>query len=184
MKRKLFIIPALVLFSLMPGARTARACEPCTKDASMQFEETARSADLIILGRRDDFSPDELTHGVGGPDFIKLNVRRVLKGEESRTEIRVKSWSGMCPYGIVINDNLEHIVFLKKAGDTYRAVDMCSVKDYTVKEGLVEFGKQKISLEDFQLKLEKLGLQNGPDSRSSLFANLYRIIVGGGKGVC
>ncbi|MBD0373433.1 MAG: hypothetical protein ICV60_21540 [Pyrinomonadaceae bacterium] len=181
-KVKLFIIPALVLFSLALGAKEARACEPCTKDASMQFEETARNSDLIIIGQRDDFTPDELTHGVGGPEVIKLNVRRVLKGKESRAEITVKSWSGMCPYGIIINDNLPHIVFLKKSGDQYRAVDMCSVKDYLVKDNVVEFGSQKISLEDFELKLEKLGLQNG--SGSGLFSNLYRIIVGGEKGVC
>ena len=179
MKRKLFVIPALILFSLTLNLGEARACEPCTKDASMQFEETARRSDLIIIGQRDDFSPDELTHGVGGPENIKVKVARVLKGKESREEITVKSWSGMCPYGIVINDNLPHVIFLKKSGETYRAVDMCSVKDYIIKDNMVEFGKQKISVEDFQLKLEKLGLQNSPDSGSSLFANLYRIIVGG-----
>lgn len=180
-KRELFIIPALILFALTLGAREARACEPCTKEASMQFEETAKASDLIIIGQRDDFSPDELSHGIGGPETIKVKVRRMLKGKESLEEISVKSWSGMCPYGIILNDNLPHVIFLKKSGETYRAVDMCSVKDYVVKDGMVEFDKQKISVEDFQLKLEKLGLRNDPDAGSSLFSNLYRMIVVGGE---
>ncbi|MCA1558112.1 MAG: hypothetical protein LC731_06185 [Acidobacteria bacterium] len=125
----------------------------------MNFEETAKASDLIIIGQRDDFSPDELTHGTFGPETIKVKVRRVLKGEEARAEISVKSWSGMCPYGVIINDNLEHVIFLKKSGETYRAVDMCSIKDYTIKDGVVEFGKEKISVEDFQSKLSKLSPQ-------------------------
>jgi hypothetical protein len=182
MKRRLFIIPALVLLWLALPLNEARACEPCTKDASMNFEETARSSNLIIIGQRDDFSPDELTHGVGGPETIKLKVLRVLKGKESREEITVKSWSGMCPYGVIINDNQQHVVFLKKTGETYRAVDMCSVKDYSIKDGMVEFGDQKIPVGDFQLKLQELGSQDSPGS--GLFSNLYRIIAGGGQGVC
>jgi hypothetical protein len=183
MKRRLFIIPALVLLLLTLGLSEARACEPCTKEASMQFEATARAAELIIIGQRDDFSPDELTHGVG-PATIKLKVVRVLKGRERMEEITVKSWSGMCPYGVIINDNLQHVIFLKKSGGMYVTVDMCSVKDYTIKDGQVEFGKQKISVEDFKLKLDKLGSQDNAGPRSSLFSNLYRIIAGGETGVC
>ena len=165
MQRTLFIITALILFSFSFTTTSALACEPCTKDSSMQFKATARAADLIIIGQRDDFSPEELTHGVGGPETIRVKVRRVFKGEESREEISIKSWSGMCPYGIILNDNAEHVIFLKKSGDTYRAVDMCSVKDYAVKDGMVEFGKEKIAVEDFQLKLQNLFALRSSDSR-------------------
>lgn len=184
MKRRLLIIPAMILFSLTLGVSEARACEPCTRDASMQFEQTARASDLIIIGRRDDFSPDELTHGVGGPEVIKIKVRRVLKGKEDSQEITVKSWSGMCPYGIILNDNLEHVIFLKKSGEMYRAVDMCSVKDYTIKDDKVEFGEQNIPIEDFRLKLEKLGVLDTGGPGSGIFSNLYRIVAGGERGVC
>lgn len=180
MKAKLFIIPALVLFLFTFGVREARACEPCSKEISMKFEETARAADLIIIGQREDFSPDELSRGAFGPENIKVKVRRILKGKETREEITVKSWSGMCPYGIILNDNERHVIFLKKSGETYRAVDDCSVKYYDVKDDVVEFGKQKISVEDFQLKLRELGL--GGDSGSGLFSNLYRMIPAGGAG--
>ncbi|HEX8747070.1 MAG TPA: hypothetical protein VF717_07700 [Pyrinomonadaceae bacterium] len=156
MKRAFFVIPALILFSLVLGMSEARACEPCTKEASLKFEETARRADLIIIGQRYDFRPDELTHGTFGPENIRVQVRRVFKGEEGRDEITVKSWSGMCPYGIILNDNQPHVIFLKKSGDTYRAVDMCSIKDYLIKDDMVEFGRQKITVEDFRLKLEKV----------------------------
>jgi hypothetical protein len=179
MKIKLFVITALVLFSLAISVSEARACEPCTRDASLKFEETARRADLIVLGRRDDFSPEELTHGVGGPANIKLKVSRVLKGEEAREEITVKSWSGMCPYGIVINDNLEHVVFLKKSGETYVSVAECAVKYYDVKDGQVEFEKQKIAVEDFEIKLREIGLRKSDSSDSGVFPALYRVIVGG-----
>jgi hypothetical protein len=180
MYRKLLLIPALVLFSLiLMRGEEARACEPCTKDASMQFEETARNADLIVVGRRDDFSPDELTHGLGGPENIKLKVVRVLKGKEERAEIAVRSWSGMCPYGIILNDNSEHVVFLKKSGDNYRAVDMCSVKDYAVKDGVVEFGKEQITIEDFKSKLEQVGLSDKAATSSGVFSTFYRMMGGG-----
>jgi hypothetical protein len=179
MKRELFVITALVLFSLAFTLDEARACEPCTRDASLKFEETARRADLIIVGRRDDFSPEELTHGVGGPANIKLKISRVLKGKETREEISVKSWSGMCPYGIVINDNLEHVVFLKKSGETYVAVAECAVKYYDVKDGVVEFEKQKIALEDFEIKLRELGVVESSASSSGVFPALYRARVGG-----
>lgn len=182
MKRRLYIIPALVLFAFTFGAGEALACEPCSKEISMQFEETARRADLIIIGQRYDFSPDELSHGTFGPEYIKVKVRRILKGKETSEEITVKSWSGMCPYGIILNDNEEHVIFLKKSGETYRAVDDCSVKYYNVKDEVVEFGKQKISVEDFQLKLQKLGLGNSTDS--GLFSNLYRMIAGGAGAGC
>lgn len=156
MKRAFFIIPALILFSLVLNVQEARACEPCSKELSLNFEETARRADLIIIGQRYDFRPDELTHGTFGPESIRVQVQRIFKGQESRDEITVKSWSGMCPYGIILNDNQRHVIFLKREGDTYRAVDMCSVKDYLIKDDVVEFGKQKLKIEAFRLKLEKL----------------------------
>lgn len=183
MSRKLLLIPALILFSLVLMQGEAVACEPCTKDASMKFEETARNSDLIIVGQRDDFSPDELTHGLGGPENIRLKIVRVLKGTEERAEVTVKSWSGMCPYGIIINDNSQHVVFLKKSGDNYRAVDMCSVKDYAVKDGLVEFGKEQITVEDFKARLETLGQMNQA-APSGVFSTFYRMMVGGQTGVC
>lgn len=165
MKRRLFIITALVLFSLSATAASALACEPCTKDSAMQFKETARASDLIIIGQREDFSPSELTQGVGGPETIRVKVRRVFKGAEQRAEISVKSWSGMCPYGIVLNDNEEHVIFLKKSGDSYRAVEMCSIKDYAVRDGRVLFGKEKITVEDFESRLRKAGALGGKEAR-------------------
>jgi hypothetical protein len=176
MKRGLFVVPALILFSLTLGLSEARACEPCSKEASMNFEQTARAADLIIIGGRDDFSPAELKNGVG-PENIELKIARLLKGRESRDRITVRSWSGMCPYGVVINDNEQHIIFLKKSGETYRAVDDCSVKYYTIKEGMVEFGKQRIRIEDFELRLRVTGAEGGLSS--VFFSILYRISVGG-----
>jgi hypothetical protein len=184
MRRRFFIITALILFSFSFAVRSTLACEPCSKDASMKFEETARAADLIIIGQRYDFSPDELTHGVGGPETIRVKVRRIFKGEETREEVSIKSWSGMCPYGIILNDNAEHVIFLKKSGDTYRAVDMCSVKDYAVKDGMVEFGKEKIAVEDFQLKLGKTGALNSNAARKGVFSVLYRVMDGGEARVC
>jgi hypothetical protein len=156
-----------------------RACEPCTKDASMKFEETARNADLIIVGQRYDFSPDELTHGTFGPEYIKLKVVRELKGKVSQEEITVKSWSGMCPYGIILNDNSQHVVFLKKQGDQYRAVAECGIKSYAVKDGVVELEKEQVTIEDFQLRLEQLGQEAQGLAAPAVFKIFYRVMVGG-----
>lgn len=157
MIRKLLVAIALMLFSAFFNGFEAYACEPCLKEKSMQFEETARAADLILIVQRNDFSPDELTHGIAGPETIKVKVLQKLKGEVSNAEITLKSWSGMCAYGIVLNDNLEHVVFLKKSGNLYHTVAICSVKSYAVKDGMVQFDTEKIAVEDFRVKLEKLG---------------------------
>lgn len=156
MKIKLCLMFALLFVLFTLTAPEVFACEPCTRDASMNFEATARAADLIIIGRRENFSPDELTHGVGGPETITVKVVQKLKGETSAAEITVKSWSGMCPYGIVLNDNKPHVIFLKKSDKTYRAVDMCSVKSYAVEDDAVLFEDQRISVEDFRQRLQRV----------------------------
>ena len=183
MKIKLCLMCALVFVLLTLAAPDALACEPCTKDASMNFEATARAADLIIIAQRENFSPDELTYGVGGPENIKVKVIQTLKGETSAAEIVVKSWSGMCPYGIVLNDNKPHVIFLKKSDKIYRAVDMCSVKSYAVEDDAVLFEGQKISVEDFRQRLERLSLTSTLFS-SPPFTVLYEVIKGGRDVVC
>jgi len=74
MKIKLCLLCALLFVLFTFSEREALACEPCTPEASINFEGTARAADLIIIGQREDFSPAELTHGVGGPDTIKVKI--------------------------------------------------------------------------------------------------------------
>ena len=183
MKIKLCLMFALLFILFTLTAPAAFACEPCTKDASMNFEATARAADLVIIAQREDFSPDELTHGVGGPENIKVKVIRTLKGETSAAEIMVKSWSGMCPYGIVLNDNKPHVIFLKKSEEMYRAVDMCSVKSYAVEDDAVLFEGRKISVEDFRQRLQRASLTSALFT-SPQFSVLYGVIKGGQNAVC
>jgi hypothetical protein len=182
MRQRIPFVIGLFIISLSLNTSTALACQPCLAEKSMKFEETARTADLILIGQRTDFSAEEMKTGIG-PATIKVKIIKALKGEASKDEIVVKSWSGMCPYGIVINDNTQHVIFLSKIEKRYYAVATCSVKTYDVKDGQVDFEGEKLSLEDFELKLRAV-LSRNPE-RVALSSSFLRWILSrGDTGIC
>lgn len=158
MKRIFALIAALLA---LPGA--ALACQPCQE--TWNFEKTAAQADLVIVGERAIIHDRENRESFG-PPFVNIRVEQVLKGAEDDDVITVKSWSGMCDYGIYFKEG-RRVIFLSDAsqGHTdktsgfsignvqYDSVNMgCAQKTLPVEDGMVEIEGEKLSLDDFKAR--------------------------------
>lgn len=150
------LIPALLLsIVLVLFSPPAQACEPCLK--ILNLEQTVKAADLIIVGQRTDYSPKEKDRVKRqlGPDTIRVKVREVLKGNLKKgVRIKVNSWDGMCPYGILADDKVYVMLLIKrKRVDYWDTVNNgCSRKSFPVEEGQVVLGGDSLSVPDFASK--------------------------------
>ena len=134
----------LIAIAIMAG--TAIACQPCR--SKLDLEQSLKQADLVIVGKRIDYDPAERK-----PPIIKVNAIKVLKGEIKEAQIEVKSWYGMCPYGIVVDDQI-YVMLLKKPlklQGAHTAVNGgCSVTKLLVKSNKVSVDGRIMSLEDIE----------------------------------
>ena len=176
--KKTFIIAGIIFYFLF-ALSIVYACAPCP--STLNFEETVEKSDLIIIGQRTDFSPNEQDSFETLPDSINVNIIEILKGNTNQNQITVNSWNGMCGYGIVVDDK-EYVMLLQEKDNMYDAVDFgCSVKTFPVDNGLVDFNGDKISIDEFT---DKLGSQasrqiidNKSDSQSSLLYFIIPVIL-------
>ena len=133
-----------MLIAIAIMATSAIACQPC--QSKLDFEQSLQQADLVIVGKRIDYDPNEKM-----PSSIKVNIIKVLKGEIKEAQIEVKSWYGMCGYGIVVDDQI-YVMILRKSLEMpgiYTTVDMgCSVTQLLVKSNKVSVGGKSMSIED------------------------------------
>jgi hypothetical protein len=136
-------------FTVLLSSAGAFACQPC--QSTLTLEQSASKAELIIVGERLNFSPNEVR-----PQSIKLRIVSILKGKAERKKIVVRSWyQKICPYGIIVDDQ-RYVMFLSKSVEMpgmYEAVEGgCGVKTLSVqnKEVLVE-GK-RMSLAELREK--------------------------------
>ena len=123
---------------------TAIACQPCK--SKLDLEQSLKKADLVIVGKRIDYDPEEKM-----PSGIKVNIIKVLKGEIKKKQIEVKSWYGMCPYGIVVDDRIYVMILRKplKMQGMHTTVNMgCSVTKLLVKSNKVFVDGKIISIGD------------------------------------
>jgi hypothetical protein len=74
------------------------------------------ASDLIIVGTRSDASKEEY------PQIIEITAKEIFKGELTENPIRVESFTADCEYGVVITDDQDYIIFLKKREDFYTSV--------------------------------------------------------------
>jgi hypothetical protein len=128
----------------------ALACEPCAKTASLQ--ETIQKAELIIIGERVDYKDGEVWGNEnGGPASIQVRVHKALKGQAAaHSTIRVRSYYGMCAYGIYMGNKEQAVLYLSKKGDSYDAVENgCAQKTSLVEGGNVQLDDKAISIEEF-----------------------------------
>ena len=136
------VLSLLTAIAIMAG--TAIACQPCR--SKLDLDQSLKQADLVIVGKRIDYDPAEKK-----PPIIKVDIIKVLKGEIKEAQIEVKSWYGMCPYGIVV-DNQVYVMILKKSIETkgvYAAVNGgCSVTKLLVKSNKVSVDGRSMSIED------------------------------------
>ncbi|HEX8775250.1 MAG TPA: hypothetical protein VF735_16875 [Pyrinomonadaceae bacterium] len=131
------VLRLLALLAILIAACTvAPACEPCLAEKSLNWEQSIREASLIVVGSR----VGAVMQAPEGeqPQQIKVQVGRVLRGSVRENQITVHSWSGMCPYGVVLNDNDQYVLLLRDGGEFYNAVAMCSVKAMRIAGGKEE----------------------------------------------
>jgi hypothetical protein len=144
-KIKKFICLILnILIAIAILATAAIACQPC--QSKLDLEQSLKQADLVIVGKRIDYDPEEKM-----PSSIKVNIIKVLKGEIKETQIEVRSWYGMCGYGIVVDDQI-YVMILRKSFEMkgmHTTVNAgCSVTQLPVKSNRVFVGGKSMSIDD------------------------------------
>jgi hypothetical protein len=144
-KIKTYICLILNMFiAIAIMATAAIACQPC--QSKLDLEQSLKKADLVIVGKRIDYDPEEKM-----PSTIKVNIIKVLKGEIKEAQIEVKSWYGMCGYGIVVDDQIYVMILIKSSEmqGVYTTVNGgCSVTQLLVKSNKVSVGGKSMSVED------------------------------------
>ena len=145
-----------LFFSVTLFAITTLACEPCS--SNLNLEQSLNKADLVIVGQKfinNDVSEER-------PTTSRIQVLRVLKGRLSDKQIVVRSWYGMCPYGIIIDDKT-YLMILSKSKEmpgAYESIDSgCSVKTLPVKGDNVYVDGVTISLAKIKRKFKLKGAQ-------------------------
>ena len=137
----------------------ARACEPCVNVLSL--EETAARAELIVIGHGlDGITPPEFDGDFVGPDWITVEITQIILGHVEENHIRVNSWDGMCPYGIILHDARSYFMFLQEKGGIYDAVEYgCAIKTLPVIGSFVEYQGERLPIEEF---INNLGINTQP----------------------
>lgn len=137
-----------IAFTVLLSSVGAFACQPCL--STLTLEQSASKAELIIVGERLNFSPNEVR-----PQSIEVRVVSVLKGKDERKTIRVRSWYQICPYGIIVDDQ-RYVMFLSKSVEMrgmYEAVEGgCGVKTLPVQNKKVLVEGKRISLAELREK--------------------------------
>ncbi|WKL57197.1 hypothetical protein Q1W73_16265 [Asticcacaulis sp. ZE23SCel15] len=131
---------------------SAIACMPC--ENALSLPDTIKKAEVIVIGER---KTGEMKAFAGGPagknDYVTLSVSKVLKGTDVPARISVRTWYGMCPYGIDLDKNKKAIVYLRKVDSHYEVVgDGCAEKFTPMRGQKVMVNEEGVALADF-LKL-------------------------------
>ena len=155
---------------VVTGVAGVHACEPC--GTTLDLRHSLEKADLVVVAKRPAV-PKQPENPANGPACDELLVEGVLKGEFEGERLRVRSWYGMCPYGIILNEGT-YVVLLRKAvsheydlarydsecgqalkrkPELYSAVEEgCAVRHLAVESGSVEAEGVKLTLEEFKGK--------------------------------
>lgn len=133
---------------LCASASAALACQPCLSEKSLTLEQSIAQADLIVVAYRNGAQPPQDNDKT--PQQTKVQVTRVLRGQVKDNQIMVRSYRGMCPYGVVLPDDKLYVLILKASGDgkTYSAVDRCSVKALSIATD----ADQTVTLDEYEQK--------------------------------
>lgn len=156
--RNTIILGIAILFMLYGISSQSYACQPCAKILS--FEESVKEADLIIIGQKISKGPrSDFGDGYGGPEWIEVEIKQVLRGKMSAARIKVNSWDAMCPYGIIAENDKDYVMLLKQREVTHEdyqfdAVNYgCGVKTYVLDGDHINFDGEKISVINFKKKV-------------------------------
>lgn len=122
-----FLLPLLLVLFASP----ALACAPCAKQLTL--DETLKGVDTVIIGKRTDSSKKER------PETIEIEIEAVLKGKVTAgTTVTVKSWTGICPFGIMTATDAPAVFLLKEKDGMLDALDGgCAVKSLPYENGFI-----------------------------------------------
>lgn len=125
--RRFSCLFAGVLFLVVGPGPAAQACQPCRDVLSRK--DTAARAELTVIGRPLD-SPFQ-----GQPASVRVKLLQVIKGEMQADSIRVRSWYGMCRYGLALENGV-YLLFLQKTADVYEPVEQGCSEYWELLEGI------------------------------------------------
>lgn len=150
MTKRLSKVAFFVSFILLNSSR-AYPCTPCSD--VLDLKETIERSEVIVVGQRRDTVKTENAEGLKkrGPDTVNVKVSKVLKGKSGPSVITVNSWDGECPYGVVLEDNAPHLLFLvKKAGFYDSVAQGCSVRSLPILNDQVPIDGRMMSIQEFK----------------------------------
>jgi hypothetical protein len=157
---------SIIIFSLLlifPAITLA--CQPCQKE--LNFSETVGKADLMIVGQKKSEGPSTASDNfAGGPERTKIKVLEVLKGNTDKNEIQVRSWYGMCAYGIILKDDNQYVIFLEKGKDMYYAVNGgCALRTLKISGESVYYKENDNDQNTQKITIDELVKKIGPDGK-------------------
>ena len=142
-------------FLFMGMFSSAYACEPCLSYSSLQ--KTIEKSSVVALVVNND--QDSSAEAQQGPEFLQLTIVKVMKGRVDTYAVLVRSWYGMCAYGVQMKLRDRAVVMLQEVIDvttgawdgTYKLVeDGCSQAQLPVKGSNVWANDQWIPLSSFE----------------------------------
>ena len=117
-----------------------------------------KRADLIVVGKKvaDEGPMVRAGRNKSFSEGSKIKIFRVLKGKTGRDTIDVRCMYGMCGYGICLQDDSLHVIFLsavKSEGGGYDFTSVhsgCAVKYYRVVDNKVVMDGGTIPMDRFE----------------------------------
>jgi hypothetical protein len=154
-KAVIFVVMLFCAVHLWLPASTY-SCQPCR--TKIDFKETVKRADLIIVGKKvaDEGQRVRTGRNQSRPEGGKIKIFRVLKGKTGRDTIDVRCMYGMCGYGICLEGDGLHVIFLSAVkleggGYDYTAIHSgCAVKYYRVVDNSVAMDGETVPMAQFE----------------------------------
>ncbi len=153
MERCCWALCIYVLLATIFAPSRGFGCMECTEYRG--FEESAAEADLIIIGRKIYYPPNEM----GWRLDMEVWVEEVLAGRYHGRLIRVYSWQEMCSYGIVVDD-ARYVMILKYGRRWFPApwgpISRCHKKVLPVRDSRIDLNGKAVPIAEFRKMLKSL----------------------------
>ena len=132
----------------------ALACEPCNPPS---LKEAFTSASLIVVAKRVDVGPVPAVCGTQKKirNATKIKIRQFLKGNAFTNIMEIRACYGMCDYGLFLDDDKEHLIFLRQDGTGIETLS-CKPQDFIVEKEQVTINKKKIPVAELEKYVQKL----------------------------
>jgi hypothetical protein len=147
-KKFLFFLQNIFIYS-------ALTCELCHKpNVKTSFNE----ADLVVVAFQVGYPIQAKNCGVQNSkesNYTKIKVTKILKGSLSEaTELSVRACYGMCDYGLFLENNKEHVIFLRSQNNYFETL-ACKADELLLENGKITIDGKKVPLEIWMRDLSK-----------------------------